>query len=166
MDSRILNKEVVINEIGKIAKVKIYPEAQELIDKHGESLLFAANETTFATVAIEDYIFSLGTTGEIKIVSNDTDEVYTNKDVEKITEIIENGQLEGSIIISNKPKKYSLHNTNWFSVNIGKAVKREGDVIEFESIDDKIFEPCLKNVEDLENRLIEFATYLYSNTIN
>ena len=166
MDSRILSKEVTISEIGQIAKIKIYPEAQEAINKHWESLLFSTNETTFATVEIDDYIFSLETIGEVKILSMNTDEVYTNKDVKKITEIIENGQLEGSIIISNEPKKYSVSNNNWFSVIIRKIVKREGDVIESESIDDKIFEPCLKNIEDLEKRLIQFAIYLYSNTIN
>lgn len=155
MKNELVKKDLFVEELGKNVSLKIYPEAQIAIDKGWESLYFSDNLSDFADVIVDGYIFSLGTYGEVRIISENAEEEYKNDNVEEIRKILDQSKLDD----------YTLDNNNWFAVVIGKIIKTEDEVIQFETIDDMVFEACPKTMEELEKQLIEYAVSLIEHYV-
>lgn len=152
MKNLLSEKEVFIEELGEKALIEIFSKTQEAIEKNWESLYFSDNNDTFASMQIGNYIAVLDTHGEVKILSDNEAEVYTNKDVIDIVRILNEDKLNN----------YIINNNNWFAVSFGVITKRESNgEIHSKTIDDLVFEANPKNLEELEKSLIEYATTLY-----
>lgn len=155
MEKILVNKKVSLKEINKEGNLRIYPEAQLAIEKGWESLYFADNCTDFADIIVGEYIMTLGTYGEVRVTSNNGEIELQNIDVEE-----EKQEILRKIIDEGKLDDYDIHNNNWFAVVIGKISKIEEDTIEYETIDDMVFEACPTSIEDLETEFIEYAISL------
>lgn len=157
MKNELVKKDLFSKELGKNVAVTIYPEAQTAIDKGWESLYFPDNLTDFGDVIVDGYIVSLGTYGEVRLLpeQEDIDIEYKNDNVEEIRDIINQGKLED----------YTLDNNNWFAVVIGKIISEEDGVIQYETIDDMVFEACPKTIEELEKELVEYTVSLIEHYV-
>jgi hypothetical protein len=155
MKNGLIEKELFVEKLGKNVSLRIYPSAKIAIDKGWESLYFADNLSDFADVIVDGHIFSLGTYGEVRVISDNVEEEYRGNDVEELRKIIDQNKLDD----------YILDNNNWFAMVIGKIIKVEDEVINFETIDDMVFEACPKSIEELEEQLIEYAVSLIEHYV-
>lgn len=151
MTNELIKKE--INTDLGVATLIIYETAQLAIEKGWESLYFADNNDTFASVEIADQIAVLETHGEIRISAVDRNEVlYRNDNVEEIRQLLDEDKLD----------EFEVGNNNWFAVVAGNIVGREEDVTKIEMVDDSVFEATPESIEELEATLIDYAVDLIS----
>lgn len=148
----IVIKEVVLEEIGKIAKITIYKDTLEAIEKKWESLYFSANNRTFAEVLLGDYAFFLETNGEVKIYDQNAMTVLNNGNENEIAEILKRNQLDDE-------NNYALESNNWFALAIG--VMENGNLEDCGIFDDEVFAECPETVEQLEQVLIQKVLRMY-----
>lgn len=148
MSNELIKKEIQ-TKLGT-ATLTIYPEAKLAIEKGWESLYFADNIDTFATIELGKHLVVLETNGEVRIKEDDENSKreYRNKDVKDIRLLLDEDRLENLMVDDN----------NWFTVTVGSIVGREGELIKSEMLDDCVFEACPESLEELESTFMDYAT--------
>ena len=150
MANELIKKEVQ-TEMGT-ATVIIYEEAKTAIEKGWESLYFADNSDTFASVVIGNQMVVLETHGDVRLTAiADQGLAYRNDDATEIRQLLAEDKLD----------EYEVDANNWFAVAVGNIVGEEEDVIKVEILEDAVFEACPGTIEELETTLMEYATNLF-----
>lgn len=156
MNNLLVKKEVFLESLGKNAEVKIYNVAKTAIEKGWESLYFSDNMDTFACVEVGEYIAVLETLGDVKICSDDNEEIYDGRDTEAIAKILDEGRIDNYFISYN----------NWFAFSFGKIIKRyENGYASFERIEDYVYEATPKTIEEFEADMIQLAEWAYTEFV-
>lgn len=139
--------------VEKLKKEVIVNLNLSVIDFKWESLLFSDNLENFATVIAGDYIVELITEGEVRIVDTETDSVYKNGNIPyEILSKIRNGDIY-------EDDRYVVDNNNWFALHFGIKLNKEGDTIQYQTLDDLIFEANPESIDELIEKLIEYTVY-------
>ena len=141
---------------GERVELTLYPELQEAIDCHWDSLFFPFNEETFATAIVGDQMYQLVTTGEIYIYDN-KEECEMEIVKENIRALIIDGGFAESLVDSEGYciDRYDILNSNLFQILSGNATTGETfDETNFYHTPTNQFEfikMFLKSIESLHN---------------
>ena len=111
---------------GERVELTIYPELQEAIDCHWDSLFFPYNEETFATAIVGEKVYQLVTTGEISIYDNKEEcEIEIVK--ESIRLLINDGGFAESLVNSEGYciERYDILDSNLFQILSGSITTGE-----------------------------------------
>ena len=105
----------------------------------------------FADLEIGNLYIILTTAGLVKI--NFNEEELTNKDQEKIRELLISGKMDhGNTVI---------YNNNWFSIECYTVGKKEGSFIEYMMCEEEVYEHNPSSIEDFKESLINWINYFY-----